>query len=104
MGVLSATHRGGDGRPAPAIAPSACAARGGGGGGGGWMGIKPSGEWDGSRLLSKAGFNLSLLIINSCSRIACRDLDLPLSSGSGCPSATHLKYLMFDVSTQICVP
>lgn len=42
---------------------------------------------------SKAEFNLSLLIINSRSRIACGDLDLPLFSG--CPSASHLKYLTF---------
>lgn len=67
-------------------------------------GGKSSREQDGSRLLSQVGFNLSLLIINSGSRLVCRDLDLPPFSGSGCPSASPLKYLMFDVGAQISVP
>lgn len=82
---------------------SLASVRGEGGRGGAVRGLKSSGQYGGSRLFSKVGFNLSLLIINSCSPIACRDLDLPLFSGSGCPSASHHKYLMFDVSTQISV-
>lgn len=69
----------------------------------GWGGNISWGILVGQGFFQKQGLT-SLLIINSCSWIACDDLDLPLFSGSGCPSASHLKYLMSDVSTQIRVP